>query len=109
MHRRQADADPADGLAAELTLSKSGNQYVRDLTDSDGGTIRGRFLSEEDRSRLIAVARDGSAASRVTRRADALVLLNSGWSCRDVADALLLNDDTIRSWLSSLSKVGSRA
>src|SRR6202165_3281860 len=57
--------------------------------------IRGGFLTEEDRSKLIALARDGSAASRVTRRANALV---DGWSCQEVADAFLLNDDTIRGW-----------
>jgi transposase len=60
--------------------------------------IRGGFLSAEDRSQLIALARDGSAASRVTRRANALVLLDKGWSCRQVAQALLLDDDTIRGW-----------
>jgi hypothetical protein len=37
--------------------------------------IRGGFLSAEDRRHLIALARDGSAASRLTRRANALVLL----------------------------------
>ena len=68
------------------------------LVDSDGGMIRGGFLSVEDRNKLIALARDGSAASRVTRRANALVLLDDGWSCQEVADALLLNDDTIRGW-----------
>jgi len=60
--------------------------------------IRGGFLGEEDREKLIALARDGSAASRVTRRANALVLLDDGWSCRDVAKAFLLDDDTIRGW-----------
>ena len=60
--------------------------------------IRGHFLSAEDRSKLIALARDGSAASRVTRRANALVLLDDGWSAQEVADALLFNDDTIRGW-----------
>jgi transposase len=60
--------------------------------------IRGGFLSEEDRNKLIALTRDGSAASRLTRRANALVLLDDGWSCQEVADALLLNDDTIRGW-----------
>ena len=43
--------------------------------------IRGGFLSVDDRNKLIALARDGSAASRVTRRANALVLLDNGWSC----------------------------
>jgi len=60
--------------------------------------IRGRFLSGEDRGKLVALARDGSAAARVTRRANALVLLDGGWSAQEVADALLMNDDTIRGW-----------
>ena len=34
----------------------------------------------------------------MTRRANALVLLDDGWSCRDVAKAFLLDDDTIRGW-----------
>lgn len=58
--------------------------------------IRSGFLSEDDRAKLIALARDGSAASRLTRRANALVLLDDGWSCVDVARALLLDDDTVR-------------
>ena len=53
------------------------------------GMIRGGFLSEEDRNKLIALAREGSVASRVTRRANALVLLDDGWSCQEVADAFL--------------------
>ena len=60
--------------------------------------IRGGFLSAEDRRHLIALARDGSTASRLTRRANALVLLDDGWSCEEVAAAFLLNDDTIRGW-----------
>src|SRR5262249_38609980 len=60
--------------------------------------IRGGFLSAEDRRHLIALARDGSAASRLTRRANALVLLDDGWSCQEIAAALLLNDNTIRNW-----------
>ena len=46
----------------------------RGLADSDERMIRGHFLSEEDRNKLIALARDGSAASRGTRRATAVVL-----------------------------------
>jgi integrase len=56
------------------------------LVDSDAGMIRGGFLSAEDRSKLIALARDGSAASRLTRRANALVLLDDGWSCRVIEE-----------------------
>src|ERR1700691_5026579 len=68
--------------------------------------IRGCFLSEEDRNKLIALARDGSVASRVTRRANALVLLDDGWSCQEVAAALLLNDDTIRGWFKLFEQRG---
>jgi transposase len=60
--------------------------------------IHNGLLSEGDRAKLIALARDGSARSRVTRRANALVLLDDGWSCVDVARALLLDDDTVRNW-----------
>src|SRR5262249_34709019 len=59
--------------------------------------IRANFLSEEDRNELIALARNGSIASRVTRRANALVLLDEGLSCQEVAHVLLY-DDTIRAW-----------
>src|SRR6202166_766438 len=69
--------------------------------------IRGCFLSEEDRNKLIALARDGSVASRVTRRANALVLLDDGWSCQEVAAALLLNDDTIRGWFKLFEQRGA--
>ena len=48
--------------------------------------------------RRLGLARDGSAASRVTRRANAIVLLDDGWSCQAVAAALLLDDDTVRNW-----------
>ena len=60
--------------------------------------IRGGFLSEEDRKALIALARDGSRVCRVTRRANALVLLDDGMSCQEVARVLLFDDDTIRDW-----------
>src|SRR5450759_3137435 len=60
--------------------------------------IRAHFLSPEDRADLIDLARNGSAAHRLARRANALVLLDDGWSCENVARALLLDDDTIRGW-----------
>src|SRR4249920_258853 len=60
--------------------------------------IRAGYLSPRDRADLIALARDGSAAHRLARRANALVLLDDGWSCERVAAALFLDDDTIRRW-----------
>jgi len=64
------------------------------------------FLSSEDRADLIALARDGSAAHRLARRANALVLLDSGWSCEQVAAALFVDDDTIRQWHSLFAEDG---
>ena len=60
--------------------------------------IRPGFLSAAERNELRALARDGLSEARVSRRANALVLLNDGWSCTEVATALLLDDDTVRSW-----------
>jgi transposase len=34
----------------------------------------------------------------LARRANTLVLLDSGWSCEQVAAALFMDDDTIRQW-----------
>jgi hypothetical protein len=56
--------------------------------------ICGGFLSLEDRSDLTAMARDGSSTALIARRAYAIVLLDAGWSCTQVADALLLDNDT---------------
>jgi transposase len=60
--------------------------------------IRSGYLSAEDRADLIELARDGSAAHRLARRANALVLLDDGWSCERVAAALFVDDATIRRW-----------
>ena len=66
--------------------------------DATGWTIRPGFLDTASRQDLIELARDGSAAHRLARRANALVLLDDGMSCAAVAKLLLLDDDTIRSW-----------
>jgi len=60
--------------------------------------IRPRFLDSESRRDLIELARDGSTAHRLGRRANALVLLDDGMSCAAVAQVLLLDDDTVRTW-----------
>jgi len=60
--------------------------------------IRGGYLSAEDRADLIALARDGSAAHRLARRANSLVLLDDGWSCERVAAALFVDDEAVRRW-----------
>jgi transposase len=60
--------------------------------------IRAGFLDPESRRDLIELARDGSAANRLARRANALVLLDDGMSCEAIAKVLLLDDDTVRTW-----------
>src|SRR6202047_4656039 len=60
--------------------------------------IRPGFLDSESRRDLIELARDGSAAHRLARRADALVLLDKGMSCQSISEVLLLDGDTIRTW-----------
>src|SRR6202162_891983 len=56
------------------------------------------FLDDASRRDLIELAQDGSAAHRLARRANALVLLDKGMSYAAVAKVLLLDDDTIRTW-----------
>src|SRR5208282_3450469 len=60
--------------------------------------IRRGFLDPESRHDLIELTRDGSAAHRLSRRANALVLLDDGMSCEAIAKVLFLDDDTIRAW-----------
>jgi transposase len=60
--------------------------------------IRPRFLDSESRRDLIDLARDGAAAHRLARRANALVLLDDGMSCEAIGKVLFLDGDTIREW-----------
>jgi transposase len=60
--------------------------------------IRRGFLSTAERKELLPVARDGSAAHRIARRANAILLLDDGLSCEQVAKVLYLDDDTVRGW-----------
>ena len=60
--------------------------------------IRPGYLSPEDRADLIALARYGSAAHRLALRANALVLLNDGLSCAQIAAVLFIDDNTVRRW-----------
>ena len=68
--------------------------------------IRGGFLTAKERAELTALARDGLAEHRVARRANAVLLLDKGWSCQKVAEALLLDDDTVRQWRDLFATAG---
>jgi transposase len=60
--------------------------------------IRGGFLAPETRAHLEALIRRPSEKHGVARRANAVLLLDDGWSCEAVARALYLDDDTVRGW-----------
>jgi transposase len=60
--------------------------------------LRGDFLTAKERADLTALARNGLAEHRVARRANAILLLDKGWSFQKVAEALLLDDDMVREW-----------
>ncbi len=68
--------------------------------------IRPGFLSVTERQSLIKLARDGLEEHRIARRANAIVLLDDGWSCEDVSAAFLVDDDTIRDWFKSFETSG---
>ena len=60
--------------------------------------IRAGFLDPASREDLIELARDGSAAHGLARRADAVWLLDDGMTCEATARVLFIDDDTIRTW-----------
>ena len=68
--------------------------------------IHGGFLTPEQRRDLTILARKAKVEHRVARRANALVLLDRGKSCEEVAEFLLLDDDTVRTWHSEFERTG---
>jgi len=68
--------------------------------------IRGGFLDQTIRADLITLVRNGKAETRLTRRANALLLLDDGMSCQEIAKVLYLDDDTIRYWYELYNEKG---
>jgi len=64
------------------------------------------FLSPADRADLVEIAKDGTEEHRVCRRANAILLLDQGWSFAEVAEALFIDDSTIRLWLKEFQDGG---
>ena len=71
--------------------------------------IRSAFLSPQERSALLALLRDGLVTHRLTRRANALLLLDDGMSCQEVARVLYIDDDTVRDWAKRYGSGGIKA
>jgi transposase len=68
--------------------------------------IRGGFLDPTSRKDLIELARDGSAAHRLGRRANAVLLLDDGMTCEATARVLFVDDDTVRTWYQDYQENG---
>ena len=60
--------------------------------------IRPNFLTASDRLELLSCVKGQREDHGVARRANALLLLDDGMSCAQIAKVLFLDDDTVRSW-----------
>ena len=66
--------------------------------DSCFRMIRSNFPSREDRCELLSCVKRQREDHGVARRANALLLLDDGKSCVEIAQVLYLDDDTVRGW-----------
>ena len=71
--------------------------------------IRSGFLPLKDRRELEACVRRHREDHGVARRANALLLLDDGKSCVQIAEFLYLDDDTIRGWYKAYQRDGWEA
>ena len=65
--------------------------------------IRGGFLDPAIRADLIGLVRDGKAETRLTRRANALLLLDDGMSCAAIAKKCARFCQSTAFWSTSLN------
>jgi transposase len=56
------------------------------------------FLTPEDRQALVDLVRSALAENRTARRANAILLLDKGYSYAFVAAVLFVDESTVRSW-----------
>lgn len=59
---------------------------------------RSHFLSADDRRELLACVKRHREDHGIARRANALLLLDDGKTCAQIAEFLFLDDDTVRGW-----------
>jgi transposase len=69
----------------------------------------GGFLSSEERAHLDALVRRSNERHGVARRANAILLLDDGLSCEQVARVLYVDDDTVRGWRERYRSAGVAA
>jgi transposase len=70
---------------------------------------RGGFLTSDERAHLEALVRRPTERHGIARRANAMLLLDDGLRCEEVARVLYLDDDTIRGWRDRYRQDGARA
>jgi len=68
--------------------------------------MRDGFLSPTGRRELGACVRCQRENRGIARRAKAILLLDDGESCAQIAQFLYLDDDTIRGWLKAYLRDG---
>ena len=68
--------------------------------------IKSGFLSLLERQDLESVVRCPSEDHGIARRCNALLLLDDGKSCQQIAQYLYLDDDTIRTWYKKYAEGG---
>jgi hypothetical protein len=76
------------------------------VMDSDLLMIRPNFLSAANRLELEQCLRRHREEYGIARRANAILLLDKGKSCAEIAEFLYLDDDTIRGWFKVFRQEG---
>jgi transposase len=77
--------------------------------DSALGVIRPHFLSADQRATLEKMVRRTSEPHGPARRANAILLLDDGYSCEAAAKVLYVDDDTVRGWYERWTSGGAQA
>ena len=72
----------------------------------NGKMIRPGFLSNSERKQLTAYTRSQCEDHGVACRANAILLLDDGENCVQIAKFLYLDDDTIRNWYNCYRRNG---
>ena len=67
------------------------------------------FLTVPERKELLALVRAQSGSHGVARRANAILLLDKGWSFEAVAEALFIDDSSVRAWRTAFAIGGVEA
>lgn len=75
-------------------------QWVDAFAELDSAyvMIRSGFLSAADRKELLGCVKSQTEEHGIARGANALLLLDDGQSCAQIAKVLYLDDDTVRRW-----------